>query len=322
MKTRKMISLLLASVMISAALLTSCGKKSGLTVGEYEVPYDVVRYLAVNIRGDIENEYGEDVWTSSEADEAKEKLEDEVLDYIKELYSVVTLAEEYGISAEDEDISERLEAEKKLYVDSLGDEKKYKEELKNQRLTEDAYEFITVNSILQEEVYYALTDREIGDGTLEALAPVFADNAVRIRQIVIPSSIDGARGAAEDAARRASAGEDFEALIDEYRDMRLENSSEYISEDAIIFRGIVHRSLEDAALSLADGETSGVIETDGAYVIIKRYPMDKDFIASHFDEMKESYQESLMYIALEEQKEKLDVGRSEDFEKLDLTKID
>ncbi len=323
MNFKKFTAFIISAVLFSSLLLTSCEKKSGLSVGKYEVPYDVLRYLSVNARGDVEKNYGDGVWTSTNSEAAKEELEKEVFGYLSELYAIISLAEKYELESDSSVVKERFEAEKKLYMDNLGGEKEFEEALEKQSLSEDAYEFITVNTILQEETYYALTSEKIADDSRESLTKVFLNGAAaRIKQLVIPINADNAEKTANDAASRAAEGENFENLIEEYRELRMQNASEYVNENAVIFRGLVHKELEETAFELETEQTSGVIKTDSGYVVIKKYPLDEEFVSSHFDEMKENYMQSLMYTELEKEKESLEIKKNGDFSKLELYKID
>ena len=57
-----------------------------MSIGGFEVPYHVYRYVVVNSKHDVEVQFGADVWTSDNADTAKETLEANV----KELYEKYT----------------------------------------------------------------------------------------------------------------------------------------------------------------------------------------------------------------------------------------
>ena len=78
---------------------------------------------------------------------------------------------------------------------------------------------------------------------------------------------------ANEVLEKAKNGEDFDALITEYN----EDPGMTSNPDGYYFgKGQMVEPFENAAYALADGEISGLVETDFGYHIIKRLPIDDE----------------------------------------------
>ena len=119
MKINKILAFILALVMM-AAVLVSCGKneKTVMSLGGFDVPYHVYRYIVVNSRRDVETQCGEDVWSTDNADEAKTLLEENVKDALLNLYTVCSLGEDFSISWSDEVVSAQADLQ---YQSAVGE---------------------------------------------------------------------------------------------------------------------------------------------------------------------------------------------------------
>ena len=81
---------------------------------------------------------------------------------------------------------------------------------------------------------------------------------------------------AEEVLEKARAGEDFNALMEEY------NEDPGEPEEGYYFpAGVMVQEFEDASFALKDGEISDIVETSYGYHIIKRLPMDESYIDAH-----------------------------------------
>ena len=84
---------------------------------------------------------------------------------------------------------------------------------------------------------------------------------------------------------RINAGEDFDALMEEYSD-----DTDMDPEDGYYFtRGEFLESFEDAAFELGVGDTSGVVESVNGYHIIRRLELDDAYIDENFSELRDVY---------------------------------
>lgn len=117
----------------------------------------------------------------------------------------------------------------------------------------------------------------------EDLRQYFADNYIAAKHILI-STVDSttgetvrtdeeAKAEAQKILDRINAGEDYDALMNEYS----EDPGLAGNPDGYIFtEGDMVTEFYDGAKALAEGEVSGLIKSDYGYHIIKRVPLDVD----------------------------------------------
>ena len=308
MKINKISACILALVML-AAVLVSCGKneKTVMSLGGFDVPYHVYRYIAVNSRRDVETQFGENVWSTDKADEAKTLLEENVKDALLNLYTVCSLGEDFNVSWSDEVVSAQAELQYQSAVGEYENEREFKNALEEMAMTEDTFRFILSNSILNNEAYAAMiaSDKKYTDK--EHLQSVFdGEEFIRVKQILVGdafSSKDEAKlEKAQNIKARLDAGEDFDTLCREFNNdlYMFENDDGYY-----IMRGTRNFEFEEAAFALAVGEVSDIVETDVGYSIIKRCEKDAEYITENFDDLSAEYYESVYSIMYEERYEKL-----------------
>lgn len=84
---------------------------------------------------------------------------------------------------------------------------------------------------------------------------------------------------AEEVLAKVQAGEDFDTLIKDYNEDPGETVNDDGSIDGYYFKkGGMVEDFENAFMELQDNETSGIVETTYGYHIIKRLPIDEQYI--------------------------------------------
>ena len=317
---------LLAVLLLLASV--SCGKKGEkllesskaektpvMKIGGYDVPMEMYRYLALNYKRDLEAGRSSDVWLGEGGAALLEELDHDVSAALAYLYATVSLADDYGIHADDAYITDTVEMRMKaLYEEYDNDYEAYVEYLRSYNMNDSVYRFFIRNDVLAEELVAEMEKRgEIPTDDASLRAILAGDEVVRVKQILVTAE-DMTEEEAETAANllldRVRAGEDFDTLVQkEGRDLYMFNNPDgyYIS------RGSYHREFEDAAFSLAVGETSGVIRTDAGWSILKRYEKEQSYLNEHFDDLADEYITGQYNIRLEEREAAL---RAEGVEKL------
>ncbi|MBR5364773.1 MAG: peptidylprolyl isomerase [Clostridia bacterium] len=317
---------LLAVLLLLASV--SCGKKGEkllesskaektpvMKIGGYDVPMEMYRYLALNYKRDLEAGESSDVWLGEGGAALLEELDHDVSAALAYLYATVSLADDYGIHADDAYITDTVEMRMKaLYEEYDNDYEAYVEYLRSYNMNDSVYRFFIRNDVLAEELVAEMEKRgEIPTDDASLRAILAGDELVRVKQILVTAE-DMTEEEAETAANllldRVRAGEDFDTLVQkEGRDLYMFNNPDgyYIS------RGSYHREFEDAAFSLAIGETSGVIRTDAGWSILKRYEKEQSYLNEHFDDLADEYITGQYNIRLEEREAAL---RAEGVEKL------
>ncbi|MBO7405046.1 MAG: peptidylprolyl isomerase [Clostridia bacterium] len=306
----------------------SCGKKGEkllesskaektpvMKIGGYNVPMEIYRYLALNYKRDLEAGESADVWLGESGEALLEELEHDVTAALAYLYATVSLADDYGIHADDAYIADTVEMQMKALYEDYGDDyEAYVEYLRSYNMNDSVYRFFVRNDVLAEELVAEMEKRgEIPTDDASLRAILAGDEMVRVKQILVTAedmTDEEAEAAANSLLDRVRAGEDFDTLVQkEGRDLYMFNNPDgyYIS------RGSYHREFEDAAFSLAVGETSGVIRTDAGWSILKRYEKEQSYLNEHFDDLADEYITGQYNIRLEEREAAL---RAEGVEKL------
>ncbi len=289
----------LASLVIVAALaltLVSCGgykygssvdKTVVAKVGKFEVTADEYNYFYLNAKFELDRGF-ESYWTNNP--DADELLKSRVEAMLKNRYAVDTLAAECAVSLDKDDlesINEEAEAAAEYYGGSEG----FAEALAESNMTGDLYYELTKQALLDEKLrYYYIA--EFSGYVLADDKTLLGDldkNFARMKQVFIENEVNddilANKALAEDIAKRARSGEDFDALIKQYG----EDDAQHIEDGRYLTHGMMLEPIEEAVYALDEGEISGVVESTLGYHVIKRLPMESDYIDLHFEELRELY---------------------------------
>ncbi|MBE6713810.1 MAG: hypothetical protein E7575_00805 [Ruminococcaceae bacterium] len=287
-----------------------------MTVGEYKVPYEVYYYISKNLE-------------SEKLDE--KSLKAEAIDMIKEIYAVFSLAEEYGISFDDKYIKANADKAAEQAIEACGGEKEYANELDKSYLNDSTYRFLERHNLTAESLLLKIKDsKEYAMDRKAKLAFANSDELIRIKQILITgeggtAGVDDtyyltnvehtdeqALAIAEEAHKKALAGEDFDKLVSEYGEslFMFNNTDGYY-----LCRGMWDKEAEDAAFALEIGEISPVIKTDGGYSVLLRCEKSDEYILNNLDEITEDYYKALYKLLIEERKGELEVKTNSAYDK-------
>lgn len=311
-----------AALLCSLALLfsfTACGRvpKSTeeelapvLTLDEYEVPYEQLRYFVRNYMAD----YGDDsFWTEEMAAEKSDEIFEAAFSSLREQYAILSLCKKYGIERTDKAIEELVNGQVEAVMSGYDSVAAYVEDMEKNHLTDSVYRFLLTVSACSEELYYAMLnagDIEPDDTKIEPI--IRGDDFVRVKQILIANDVgedrDENRELAEQARRRAAAGEDFDALVKEYGDdlYMFNNPDGYY-----ICRGVWYREFENTAFSLKIGEISDVIETEAGYSVLVRLEKENEYVDSHLDDLCDSYRDAKFSLTIEEKAAEMTLTKSD-----------
>lgn len=275
-----------------------------MIVDGIDVPYEIYRYVTLNYKAQYEAEAGgnPNIWNGADGNALYGRLRENVDKTIINLYATQSLCAQYDIEPDDDVIAKTLDQKmEELYEQYADDMTLYKESLTAAHMTDSVYRFLIRNDLLADELFFAMYNAEEFPDGEEMLQPIFAsDEIIRVKQILISAtngnSVEENRARIEEIYQLVESGTDFDSLIDEYgQDLYLFNND----DGYYIAKGTRHPEFEEAAFSLAIGETSGIVQTDAGYSIIKRYEKDDTYLKNHYDDLRTEYYSALYNIRLE-----------------------
>lgn len=288
---KKIIAVTLIIIMF---ILSGCNKDIKITTGlskdeifkisgETEKLPEIILVL-VNEKNKYEENLGTDIWSRTFGDASlEEEIKSKVKNQMVELNVMYLMAQKEGVklsSSEEETLS--LAAAE--YFSALDDAEKeaigVTEEIvchlyEKMYLTDKLYELKTGeegNEISDENarvidvlyIYFQTADRDI------------YGNVMKYEE----SRINEIRSKAQSVLDRVNQGGDFQSLAVSESD-----DTEY---ESVFGRGTMEETFETAAFALADGETSGLVETEDGYYIIKCV---NDYLEKETEENKQNLQE-------------------------------
>ena len=270
---------LLLAILILCITITavSCGEKHDentvMVIGGHDVTADEYTYFYENTKID----HGADV-------------DSKLLAVLKRYCAVYTLAEQYNIELTKEmniEIDEEIEST----IESFGGEEGYNAALLDTFMTGDIYREILENEQLEIAVRQYLSNEMTSDidADDEAVEADFNLNFVRATHILIVHNngftVDENRELAEELRTRITNGEDFTDLQKEYgQDIGIDYTNGYY-----LTRGLYNETFEDTAYSLNIDEISDVVESSVGFHIIKRMPLDINYLYNNFEDIRYIY---------------------------------
>ena len=293
--------LLLAALLFICPVLSGCGNKDKnniredecvLTAAGAEISYGLYRYFFLNYKAGYS---AEDI--SADPDRVYKEITEDTLESLRDVYAVVSMCSEYGISTSDKDIEEMVDATivniREQYIDEEYDKtgiKGYKQQLADNFMTEEVLRFVLSVDYAEERLFIKMT----GEGGVipsddDTVRRAIDSEFIRVLQVYINTADNGktyeeSKALAEKIAKEAKAGGDFDALV-------ANNSNDYtMTRDGYYMpRGWMDERFEDVAFSLEIGETSDVLELGDGFHIIKRYECEDEYIEKNYEQLKERY---------------------------------
>ena len=278
MNTKKILALFLALLLTLPAFAACASYRKGdttvlMTVGGRKVTAEMFRYVCLKNASYLFGGETEDL-----SDEQKKQLGEAVFAELRRYYAVETLAEKHKVALGKEDlnaIGEQIDGNRKA-EDSLDE---YYAGYEKMYMTENVFYEQTVNYYLERDLFDYIADESSGVIFLsdEDLRADIRKHFYAAEQILRSDKKD--RELLLSLRDRALAGEDFASLADEYSDDKMK-SVRYFTE------GEMQDFFEGTVKSLEIGGVSEVIESSLGLHLIKRCPLDEQYVNDHLEDLR------------------------------------
>lgn len=324
-------TLAVALAVALCACAAGCGKKEEevlpvlagdevvMNIGSYDITADEYNYYFLYQKHSLDNG-DSSYWTSNdptseELTEYSNVIKEYVNNTILETYALSVMCDNAGIAMTDE-IKAQVESDIAMISSYYGGVEAFEEMLATSYLTLDLY-----RNMSAENQRTSLLFEEVMADELRANA---AENYLRAAHILVmpdETAVDQA-AARKDALAKAeeilvlvNSGEDFFKLVDEYN----EDPGMVNNRDGYYFtEGDMVTPFYEGAMALADNEVSGVVETDYGYHIIKRLPMEDEYINAHLSEFATNDHYTAFYEEVAKVQETLEYTTTETYDLITL----
>ena len=282
--------------------------------GKHNVTYDLYKYFYLNYA----SAYNAKDFEGDKRLETESEIRTLCESALKNVFAVVDLAMEYGITVNDASVQETVELKVDEAIDEFGGKAEYASALEQFYMTDSVFRFMMAVDGCEDELYSILTT---GLGIIDnsdetVMNAIKGDEFIRIVQVLVAHdngfSDTKNRETAEKVLQLAKDGEDFDKLIANY-------SNDYsMTRDGYYFTyGYMLDEIEEAAFELKVNEISQIIETENGYHIIKRLEKDDDFLATNYASLKAQYESCKFYALIDERAEELTVALNELTDEID-----
>ena len=272
--------------------------------GKHNVSYDLYKYFYLNYAAS----YKAEEFEGEKRLETDAEIRTLCKNALVNVFAVVDLAAEYGITVNDASVKESADLVVKEAIEEFGGKAEYAEALTSFHMTDSVFRFMMAVDACEDELYSVLTTGlGVIDNSDETVKnAIKGDEFVRIVQVLVAHdngfSDDKNRKTAEKVLQLAKDGEDFDKLIANY-------SNDYsMTKDGYYFTyGYMLDEIEEAAFALKVNEISDIIITQNGYHIIKRLEKDDDFLATNYVSLKAQYESCKFYALIDARAAELDV---------------
>ena len=300
----KVMALLLCAAMLCACLVSCSSSPTALTIGTYDVSYDMLRYFVKNYMNGY-NDITEDHFKVDP--ELQEQLENNVISSLTELAAYYQLAKKFSLKLDSDDKT-AINAQIKEMIASYNSKEEYQEALDQNFVTEDVLREILELEILCDKLYDHLTlySQEIV-WDVEKIDADFVETFYSAEHLMIYYSDADAEEKLSFAnsvlSQMKNGTYTMQQIYDKYA---TEYGVKIVYNDYKAFTyHEMNQDFEDAVIGLEIGEYSEVKDLNSAYQIILRKDLDMDYyeqnyntvegqwLAREFFEYVESYSKDL-----------------------------
>ena len=251
---------------------SNTNEKAGeyLTVGGTPISYDEFRYYFLSTKDYLK--------AQNESLELPELLTS-VEENLKKDYGIRNWAESQNVSLTEEE-KKTIQENNEMMITMMGGEEGFQQALDAMYCTKDLYNKMIEMQTLHQKALNEWFNKNYADKVVE----FFTDNKdyVHVQHILIQfeDTTEGAdhsaeRAKADEVYQKAINGENFEDLIKEYNQDPGQNAD---MRGYTFTYGTMVKEFEDASFALEENAISEPVETTYGYHIIKRLPIDFDYV--------------------------------------------
>ncbi|MBR5543605.1 MAG: peptidylprolyl isomerase [Oscillospiraceae bacterium] len=338
MKITKVLALTLATVLV-CSLFAGCSLFGGKTILKFgdnnisEAVYEGgIGYISMSFMQSygiqLSQMLGEEF---SDGVTGAEFLKEQVDGFFIEGEAINALAKENGISLTKEE-KQLITESKKQTIEQSGGKKAFLEQIGQSGINEAFYDYFVLSQQLYLKLYQELFT---GEGKFAPTPEAVADEAInngyiRVKHILVMAEegdedFAEKKAKAEDIAKRAKNGEDFEALLSEFGEdpgMTSNPDGYIIDKDGYTPDGsMMVKEFTDASNALSENGVSGIVASDYGFHIIKRYPFGKDYIIENSAKYSYIADTKIASQKVAEKAQTIQPEKTAAYEKLDLYKI-
>ncbi len=272
-------------------------KAAALTICGMDVPYEMLRYTAMNALFD------RNLGTSEIADAEKlnRELLDEAVQALCVTYGCFNFAKERGIDPFNEVIDAMVKSTLDENTAGYGSDRELKKALAQSAMNREVLSTLIRYEVVYSEIFEDMIKK--GDIVTDeaALRDIFAgDDFIRVKVLCFSTqrhTIEECRALADEAEKALKTGADFTEYTNEHGEM-LEM---FKNTDGIyVCRGIWREEVEQAAFGLDVGEMSAPIESPDGVRILLREEKEDAYLEANFDSLTDTYEEGVFRITMEE----------------------
>lgn len=235
--------------------------------------------------------------------EILDNLKGQILDALVENETIVYLAMQNEISADEETVATEVEEMIAVIKEDIGGQEEYEGFLGDNNITPEEFDAFLKDYFLRNQYVSGLYEKITEDISVtenevkeyyEENKRNFDPSTAKAKHILVNKEN---KELAEEIAKKAKAGEDFDKLIEEY------GEKEEIKEAADLGefgKAQMVPEFSEAAFALEEGETSGIVESEFGFHVIKLEEKNEQPVQK-FDEVKEQLTEQLNQGAKQEE---------------------
>ena len=291
---KKALVSLLALVILTSVLSGCSGKDKKVvgTVGSYEVYYEELRCFTMQYKDLMASQYGDDIWENeATAEKYLPELREWVYSSIAANYTVLALCDDdllklngtklVDINSEEIQtvVNGRIE---EMIASYEGGKSEYKQDLKDNYLTEDLYRFIVGLGVCEASLFNYYCNLGLVDDSDQAVIDYIYEKFIRTVHVYIGNNagdnVEENRRLANALKIKIDNGEDIDEIIKNYSE-----DQTFDPETGIYFTHNTYpEEYERVAFALEEYSVSDVIETSSGFYIIKRLALDDEYVAESY----------------------------------------